>query len=136
MTEPQRPTRRDEKREKDEEKRTEKQRDEKWRRDPLRGITLAAILIWGGIVGILDFYNVVDWGWSVFFIGTGVILLIKAGLRAMPQWRRPTGGTIIIGLILIGVGIGGLVGWNFAWPIVIIIIGVVILWRTVFHRRP
>ena len=81
----------DEKREKEDEKRTEKVPDEKFRRDPVRGITLAVILIWGGIVAFLSVGNIVTatwWqGWAVFLAGTGVILLIKAAFPKSTKCR-------------------------------------------------
>ena len=129
----------DEKRgEKEEEKRTEKNRgwDEKWRYNPVRTITIAAILIWGGIVALIDNFVTGNFeGWAVFLIGAGVILLIKAGVRLMPAYRRPAGGSFIIGLVLIGVGLGDLVGWQFVWPIILIIIALVIIFRGVYRRR-
>ena len=128
----------DEKRgEKEEEKHNEKNRgwDEKWRHNPLRAVTVAALLIWGGIVALIDNF-VSNWnGWAIFFIGAGVILLIKAGLRLTTAYRRPAGGSFIIGLVLIGIGLGGLVGWQFVWPVVLIIIALVIIFRGFYRRR-
>ncbi len=127
----------EEKRRRDEEKRTEKEHGEKWTRDPVRTIMFAAILIWGGIVAFLDTVVDVSWwkGWSIFLIGTGVILLIKAAFRQMPQYRRPIGGTVIIAIILLGVGIGDIVGWNYAWPVILIVVGLaLILWMVVRRR--
>jgi len=129
----------EEKREKDDEKRSEKQFDEKWRRNPLRVIFLALILIWGGIVAFIDVSNLItpSWweGWSVFLAGTGVLLLIKAAFRLRPEFRRPVGGTIIIAIILLGIGVGGLVGWNYTWPAILILIGIVIIAGIILRRR-
>jgi len=129
----------EEKREKEDEKRNEKQMDEKFRRNPARGITLAVILIWGGVVALLqvaDLINVHWWnGWSIFLAGTGVIVLIKAAFRLLPEHRRPMGGTLIIGIILLGVGLGDLVGWQYAWPAILILFGVVLVGAVFFRRR-
>jgi fatty acid desaturase len=130
----------EEKREKEDEKRTEKQSEEKWRRDPVRGIMFAAILIWGGVVALItiaDMVSVSWWqGWAVFLAGTGVILLLKAAVRLLrPEYRRPIGGTVIIGVILLGVGIGDIVGWEYTWPVILIIIGAVLVVRVFFRRR-
>jgi hypothetical protein len=128
----------EEKREKDEEKRSEKQPDEKWRRNPARLVLLACILIWGGIVGLLTAGNVVtapwwDW-WAVFLAGTGAILLIKAAYRLMPEHRRPVGGTVVAGIVLLAIGIGDIVGWSYFWPALLIILGLIfIAW--IFLRR-
>jgi hypothetical protein len=139
MSERRRNEKEDEKHEKEDEKKQEKQMDEKFRRDPVRGITFAVILIWGGIVAWIQVANLVkaEWwqAWAVFFIGTGVILLVKAAFRLRPEHRRSIGGTVIIGLVLIGVGLGDIIGWGYSWPIILIVIGVLILGRVFWRRR-
>jgi hypothetical protein len=129
----------EEKREKEDEKRTEKQSDEKWRRNPARVVMYAAILIWAGIVALLTLDNLVaaPWwqGWPVFLAGTGVILFLKAAYNLRPEHRRPVGGTVIIGIVLLAVGIGGIVGWNYAWPTILIILGIVLVLWVFFRRR-
>ena len=129
----------EEKREKEDEKRSEKEWHEKWQHNPVRVVTLAAILIWGGIVALIDTANLVTYswweGWPVFLIGTGVILLIKAAFRSRPEYRRAVGGTVIIGLILIAVGLGDLISWSYGWPIILIAIGVIILLMALFRRK-
>ncbi len=131
----------DEKRqnEKEEEKRSEKGRGEKFSRDPVRAGMFGTILIWGGIVALIAALNLVkaSWwdGWPVFLVGTGVILLAKACYRvATPEHRRPVGGTIIIGLVLIGVGLSDLVGWRYVVPVILIVLGLIFIGRMLFHR--
>jgi hypothetical protein len=139
MSDRHRPEKEEEKREKEDEKRSEKEWHEKWEHNPVRVVTLAAILIWGGIVALIQSANWVtaSWwnGWAVFLVGTGVILLVKGAFRSRPQYRRPVGGTIIIGLILIGIGLGDIIGWNYGWPIILIAIGIIIIALTFFRRR-
>ncbi|MBN1190625.1 MAG: hypothetical protein JXA46_12800 [Dehalococcoidales bacterium] len=129
----------EEKREKEDEKRNEKQMDEKFRRDPVRGIMLALILIWGGVVAFLETSHTVkaDWweAWSIFLAGTGVILLLKALYRLRPEHRRSAGGTVIIGIILLFVGLGDIIGWEYSWPIILIAVGLVIAGSVFFRRR-
>jgi hypothetical protein len=129
----------EEKREKEDEKRTEKEGGEKWVRDPLRTISIGIILIWGGIVAYLSVGNLIkaEWweGWAVFLAGTGLILLIKAAVRLLPEYRKSVGGTVIIGIILLGVGIGDIVGWNYTWPVILILIGIILIARLFFRRR-
>ena len=136
--------------EKEEEKRGEKKEekgrswDEKWQHDSLRMISIAVILIWGGLVafaGTLNLFSY-DWekhGWAIFLLGTGVILVAKVIIRAMvPEFRRAIGASLIIGIILLAVGISDLIGWNwnYIWPFIIIAIGLVILLRgTLRHRK-
>jgi hypothetical protein len=138
MSTPPRNEKEDEKREKEDEKRHEKTFEEKWRHNPVRVVTLAIILIWGGIVALIEVSPITrpEWwqGWSVFLAGTGIILLIKAAFRLRPEHRRPVGGTIIIGLILLAIGIGDIVGWGYTWPAILIIIGVILVLRFAIKR--
>jgi hypothetical protein len=129
----------EEKKEKEDEKRSEKQMDEKFRKDPVRGITFAIILIWGGIVAFIETadFNKPEWwqAWSVFLAGTGIILLIKALFRLRPEHRRPIGGTLVIGIILVCIGLGDIIGWSYSWPVILIAIGLVIIGTVFFRRR-
>jgi len=137
--------------EKEEEKRGEKEEekgrgggwDEKWARDRLRMISIAAIFIWGGLVafaGTLNLFNY-NWeghGWAVFLLGTGVILIGKVIIRVLvPEHRRAIGGSLIIGFILLAVGISDLTGWSwdYIWPIILVAIGLSILLRGLLRRR-
>lgn len=138
MSEPARSERREGKRE-------EKGRswDEKFERDRLRMLSIAAILIWGGLVafaGTLHLFNY-DWeghGWAIFMMGTGVILVAKVMIRSLiPEYRRPIGGSLIIGLVLIALGFFDVTGWywNYIWPVILVVIGLFIVFRG-FIRRP
>jgi hypothetical protein len=143
MSEPSRNERREEKRD---EKREEKGRswDEKFERDRLRMLSIAAILIWGGLVafaGTLNLFNY-DWeehGWAIFLLGTGAILIGKVIIRSViPLYRRPIGGSLIIGVILLAVGIFDVIGWNwnYIWPLILVVIGLIIFLRGFFRHRP
>ena len=145
----------DEKQEKDEEKRTEKEeksREEKWRRDPLGAIVWACILIWAGVVFLIDNFGLLRafedqpgiFGrligglevWSLILFGAGVILLVEAFVRtAVPEYRRPVTGTIILAVVFVGVGLGDSVGWDLIWPFALILIGVLVLLQGFFRRR-
>ena len=144
MSEPRRNEKEEEKRgEKNEEKGSGRGWDEKWEHDRLRMISIAAILIWGGLVafaGTLNLFNY-NWeghGWAVFLVGTGVILIGKVIIRALiPEYRRAIGGSLIIGFILLAVGISDLTGWSwdYIWPIILVAIGLSILLRGALRRR-
>ena len=145
--------------EKDKEKREEKSPqeknwDEKWRRDPLGSVVWAVIFIWAGLVFLasnLGFLNslysrttgISGFGfpfrleaWSLVLAGAGVILLIEVVVRLLvPEYRRPVGGTLILGFILIGVGLGDLISWSVIWPLIIIALGLSIIFRGFLGRR-
>ena len=141
-------------REKSEEKSSqEKSWEEKWQRDPLNTVVWACIFIWAGLVfladnlGYLDRIRVVGFdipgfnfivgleAWSVIFIGAGVIVLLEALVRLLvPAYRKPIGGTLFLGVLFIGIGLGNLVGWNLVWPILLIGLGLSILLRG-YRRR-
>ena len=132
--------------EKEEEKRGEKQEEkkggweEKWRRDRGNAVTWAAILIWGALVLWADtsgYAAKFSWweGWAVFLAGMGIIVLIEAVIRLLiPAYRKSVIGSIVFGCVLLGVGLGGLVTWNYIWVVVLIIIALLIL-LSAFRRR-
>ena len=139
MSEP----RRDEKEEKNEKGRDDSW-DEKWRRDPVEAAVWAFVLIWAGIVwllsntGILEniFGEKAEW-WAVGFLGAGLIVLLGVGVRlVVPAWRRPVTGSLILGLIFIGIALGQLTGgWVVVGPLVLIGIGIAGLAAFFFRSR-
>ena len=146
MSEPQRHEKEQEPRERHEkdEKRGEKEEknwEEKWRRDPLGGMVWAGILIWAGLVLLADNLRLLARferleAWAIILVGAGLILLLEVAVRVLvPAYRRAVTGTLILGLILIGAGLGDLLSWNVIGPLVLILFGVFILLR-VLMRRP
>jgi len=139
MSEPQH-HKKDEKEEKHGEK-EEKNWEEKWRRDPLSGIVWAGILIWAGLVllvdnlGFLARLERLD-AWAVIFIGAGLIVLWGVAVRLLvPAYRRAVTGSLILGLVFIGIGLGNLLSWNVIWPLILIVLGVFVLVRGLIWRR-
>jgi hypothetical protein len=131
--------RRDEKQEKDE--KGDGGWDEKWRRDPVDAFVWAIILIWAGFVllgGNLGWFQ--DTGleaWSIGFLGAGVIILLSVLFRLfVPAYRKPLAGSVILGIIFIGIGLGEVIGWIIIGPLVLIGIGVGILLTGLFRARP
>ena len=138
---------RDEKYEKEEEKsereheKDEKSWDEKWRRDPLNAAAWAAVLIWAGLVLLVDNLRLLirferlD-AWALIFIGAGLIVLLQVLVRlVVPEYRRPVTGSLIFGVILLAIGLGDLIGADVVWPLVLIAIGAGILLRGFLWRR-
>jgi hypothetical protein len=65
-----------------------------------------------------------------------VIVLLTVLLRLlMPAYRKPLAGSVIFGVILIGIGLGDLIGWVIIGPLVLIGIGVGIILTGLFRRR-
>lgn len=130
----------EEKAEKEHEK-DEKTWDEKWRRDPLSAIVWATILIWAGVVFLasnLGFLTGFEWydAWPIVLIGAGMILLLEAGFRLLvPSYRRAIGGTLLVGFILLGIGLGDLLNTNLIWPLILIAFGLSLLLRGLFRNR-
>ena len=134
----------DEKAEKEHEK-EEKSWEEKWRRDPLSAVVWALILVWAGLAFLVQNLNLLDnvrvgespvEAWTLIFTGAGVIVLLEVVVRlVMPEYRRPLGGTLIWGFILLGIGLGKLVGVALVWPLILIAIGVGALLRGFLPRR-
>jgi len=139
--------------EKEMEKREEKAPEEKWRRDPLGSIIWALILLWAGVVLLLDNLGTLDsikeslaptgleWlplgvgVWGLILLGAGVILLFEVLLRLLvPAYRRPVIGTIILAFVFIGIGLGNLVSWGLIWAVILIAIGLSILVRGLTSR--
>ena len=123
----------------------EKSWDEKWRRDPVDAAGWAAIFIWAGLVLLAENMEILAnlrilgsrlEAWSVIFIGAGIIVLLGVVVRLlMPAYRRPVGGSLIFGVILLGIGLGEVVGWVAIWPLILIAIGVGVLLRGFLRGR-
>jgi hypothetical protein len=136
-------------REKRDEKSEEKTWDEKWQRDPLNTVIWAAIFIWAGLVFLASNLGILDWAlqgaseitglgalnnvvraWPLVLVGAGVIVLIGVLIRVLvPAYRKPVLGSIIIALVLIGIGLGDLIDWGIIWAVILIILGITILTR-------
>ncbi len=142
---PKREEKNEEKRREKDEKEDEKRKgwDEKWRRDRVNAFMWAAVLIWGALVILAEATgyakdNFSSWweGWAVFFAGAGAILLLTTFYRVLvPEHRRSMAGNVIIGLVLLGIGLGSLISWNYIWVIILIVIAIMILLRAFVSGR-
>jgi LiaF transmembrane domain len=140
---------RDEKelRKREEKSAEEKQWDEKYRRDPLGALVWPLILIWAGVVFLAANMGLLDRligaagvfstsAWSLVLFGAGIIVLVEVGVRLLvPEYRRPITGSLILAIILIGLGLGELTNWAIIWPLILIILGLSILLRGFIPRR-
>ncbi len=147
MTDEKEDEKREEKGVRDDEKHEEKTPDEKWGRDPLGSLVWACILIWAGVVLLLnnagtlanlrDSLNLSKLDvWPVIVLGAGVILLGEILVRlAVPSYRRPITGTLILAVILIGIGVQQITNKDVVWALVLIAIGAGLLLRGAFRGR-
>ncbi len=105
--------------------------DEKWRNDPVNAAVLALILIWAGLVWLAGNMNLFRFEtvetWSIIFIGAGLIVFLGVIVRLLvPAYRRPIVGSLILGVILLVIGLGGVmeITWTVIGPLILIAIGV------------
>nr|MBC7245094.1 hypothetical protein [Chloroflexota bacterium] len=124
----------DEKEEKEEEKREEKEeKGQGWGRDPISGVLWALFLIVVGVILLAESQGFITWEqfggvWNLVFLVAGLMLLLKAVVRLLiPAYRRPVLGTLIGGIVLTAIGLGGITGFNLTLPIILIGIGLAIL---------
>ncbi len=130
--------------EKQHEKMDEKTWDEKHRSDPLSRVIWAGILIWAGVVLLVNNLDILRdipllggmSAWSLAFAGAGLIILVEVLIRlVVPEYSGPIIGSLIIALVLLGIGLDDLVGWSIVWPSIVIGFGVVILFRALVRKE-
>lgn len=117
--------------------------------DQLGSVIWAAILIWAGLVFLafntgwidrifeMDFFNrILPKGmemfepgvWSIIMLGAGILLIAETILRLIvPQFHRYIGGSLIMGIVFLSIGLGNFFGWDLVWPIVLIAVGISVL---------
>ncbi len=119
--------------------------EEKWVRDPLGTAMGALIIIWLGVTMLLANLDLafIGWGdwWAWFLLGIGGIFILEAIVRlVVPDYRRPVGGKIIAGVVLLIIGASGTFlpfGFDQLWPLIPIAVGLAILFGGLFKwKRP
>ncbi len=119
--------------------------EEKWVRDPLGTAMSALIIIWLGVTMLLANLDLafIRWGdwWAWFLLGIGGIFILEAIVRlVVPDYRRPVGGKIIAGVVLLLIGASGSFlpfGFDQLWPLIPIAVGLAILFGGLFKwKRP
>ena len=137
--------RKNEKQEKEEKDRGEREWDkgEQWSGgDALGPIIWGLIIILAGLAFVavnLGMYPWLTWEsvWSVIFIGAGLLFVLEVIIRIlMPTYRRPIRGRIILAFVALAIGLGGLIGWEVTWPLIIIAVGLAIVIGVFVRPRP
>jgi hypothetical protein len=123
-------------------------------RDSLSAFLWGAVVLWAGMVflatnlGMLDsvlpvtlkvlpgvpgyFHPEV---WSVILVGAGLLIWLGVIIRILvPAFRHDIISGLVFGLILMGIGFGILYGWDLAWPVLLVGIGLSVLLRAVFRH--
>jgi len=100
----------------------------------------AIIFIWGAIVyalGLSGFTDSYSWwnGWSVFFTGFGVIVIIQSIMHVLAKQKNKAVGSFIFGFILVVIGLGGFIDTSWAWAVFLIMIAVLILIGVFGHKK-
>lgn len=119
------------------EEKEEEEKTEKWARDPIGAIFWGLVLIVAGVFLFAATQGWILWEnvWAWFLLGLGVVLILEGLVRwAMPAYRRPLGGRLVGGAILIAIGLGGVLGVKEWWPLILIAIGLTILIRAFIGR--
>lgn len=106
----------------------EEEVEEKWRADPLGGVIFGLILI--VVAGVIFFRHQLPaepwWGWAV--AGVGCVLLLEVVVRfAKAEYKRPSLGRVVWGIIFIAIGMGFVYGFENLWPYVLFAIGIVLV---------
>jgi tRNA A-37 threonylcarbamoyl transferase component Bud32 len=99
--------------------------------DRLSQFVFGGIVLWAGIVFLLDLSK----PWSWIFSGAGALVLAEVAARiVLPEYRSRPGLRLVIGVALLMVGLG--FGFSFAtlWPLIIIAIGVSLLFNQFVDR--
>jgi hypothetical protein len=139
--EPRKQRSRDEKEEKEEkERRDQQEKEEKGASDRPGTLSGALILIWAGLVflvqntGLIPGLGAIS-GWGVILMGAGVILGLEVAYRYVtPEYRRPLGGRLVLAIVLFLIGAGFILGWGNVWPLILIGVGLAILIGAITRR--
>ncbi|MGD2249351.1 MAG: hypothetical protein PVF58_13165 [Candidatus Methanofastidiosia archaeon] len=101
---------------------------EKWHEDPLGGVMFGLILIIAASIYIFKDRLTVEPWWALIIAAIGCVLLLEALVRSVKaEYRRPSLGKAVWGIIFIAVGMGIVYGFEEFWPVIIIVAGVIIL---------
>jgi len=128
------------------------------RLDMLSYIVWAALLLWGGITflsiknGWLETFfrsnfivQIMSEGavvlkprcmWSIIMLGAGLILLVEVAARLLiPVFPYQNGGSLVLAVVFIGVGLRNIFGWDYLWAFFLVSVSASILLDRFMRRR-
>jgi hypothetical protein len=113
---------------------------EEQERQPYNTYYWAGVLIWAGLVFVLDSLDALPQigaagAWSWVFFGAGLYALVGSFWRtSSPDRLDPRMGDYLWAIVLILFGIGGVTDLDIAWPLVLILLGGSLLINTLRPR--
>jgi hypothetical protein len=118
---------------------SEHRHSERRERQRLAGLWWAAVLIWAGMVFGADSMGIVPQigdadAWSWVFLGAGAFGILGASYRSTSSGLpNPTTWDWVWGAFCLIIGLGGFTAVNIAWPLILILVGVVILFSALWR---
>ena len=106
----------------------------------IKGIYWATVFIWAGLVFGADSLGMLPQvggatAWSWVFTGAGMLSLLGNIVRvSSPDWPDPLAWDYIWAATLLIVGLGGFINVDIAFPLVLILVGIVFFGNLLFDR--
>jgi hypothetical protein len=107
----------------------------------LEAIYWGGVILWAGLVfgadslGYLPQIGGAD-AWSWVFAGAGLYALLGGIYRlASPDWPNPTAWDYIWAGVLLIIGLGGFFNLEIAFPLILVLIGLIILGSILLRRN-
>lgn len=113
---------------------------QKAERKRLESFWWAAVLIWAGIIFLADYLGILPEvgeasSWSWIFLGAGLFGFLGALVRVvLIDLPRPSAWDVVWATVFVIIGASGFFGGDIAFPIVLLVLGIVILTNVLFRR--
>ncbi|NDJ75359.1 MAG: serine/threonine protein kinase [Chloroflexi bacterium] len=98
--------------------------------DRLGQFTWGGIILWAGVVFLLETLGIMTQPWAWLWGGAGGLLLTESAARlVMPDYRRALGARFVFGIIGLVIGLSLAFSFNVwsLWPLALIILGLTLL---------
>lgn len=113
---------------------------EKAERKRLESFWWAAVIIWSGLIFLAEYLEILPQigeasAWSWIFLGAGLFGFAGAAIRGYSaDMPNATGWDIFWSVVFFLVGATGFFGGGIAFPVALVVIGIVILFNILFGR--